>query len=81
MRSRWKVPAMIAASLIATPVAAQVVERNDSGTATETQERVAEGRGSNSDNLLWNIIGLIGLLGLRGLWRDSDNDGYTEDPV
>ena len=32
-------------------------------------------------NVLWNIIGLIGLLGLRGLWRDSDNDGYTDDPV
>jgi hypothetical protein len=24
---------------------------------------------------------LVGLLGLRGLWRESDNDGYTDDPV
>jgi hypothetical protein len=36
---------------------------------------------SDDNSVLWNIIGLIGLLGLRGLWRDSDNDGYTDDPV
>jgi hypothetical protein len=30
---------------------------------------------------LWNLLGLLGLLGLRGLWRESDNDGYTDDPV
>lgn len=37
--------------------------------------------GNNSDNVWWNLIGLLGLIGLRGLWRDSDNDGYTNDPV
>lgn len=36
--------------------------------------------GPNSD-LIWNVIGCFGLLGLRGLWRDSDNDGYTDDPI
>ena len=45
---------------------------------TETQERE---RSSGDSNILWNIIGLVGLLGLRGLWRESDNDGYTDDPV
>jgi hypothetical protein len=40
----------------------------------------ASGGGPNSD-LIWNVIGAFGLLGLRGLWRDSDNDGYTDDPV
>lgn len=82
MRSRWRITALVTAALASAPVAAQVVESNDTGTATETQERQAEGRGSGGDNdLLWNVIGLIGLLGLRGLWRNSDNDGYTDDPV
>ena len=33
------------------------------------------------DNFWWNLIGLAGLLGIRGIWRESDNDGYTDDPV
>ena len=36
---------------------------------------------SHDNDVIWNAIGLIGLLGLRGFWRDSDNDGYTDDPV
>jgi len=45
---------------------------------TETQDRESSG---GDKNIVWNIVGLIGLLGLRGFWRDSDNDGYTDDPV
>ena len=45
---------------------------------TETQERQQSGGDSS---IFWNILGLLGLLGLRGLWRASDNDGYTDDPV
>ena len=41
-----------------------------------------DGGGATTDSNFWyNLIGLVGLLGLRGLWRDSDNDGYTDDPV
>ncbi len=78
MRRRWKGTLLIAAALASAPAAAQVVGQNDSGTATETQERHSEGR---NNDLLWNLVGLLGLLGLRGLWRESDNDGYTDDPV
>jgi len=32
-------------------------------------------------DLIWNLIGLLGLLGLTGMWRSTDNDGYTDDPI
>lgn len=76
MRSRWKVTALVAAALASAPVAAQQPVPNTN--PTDTQERQQEGR---DDDLLWNLLGLLGLLGLRGLWRNSDNDGYTDDPV
>jgi hypothetical protein len=76
MRSRWKVTALIAAALACSPAAAQQAVPNTN--PTETQERQQDGR---DNDLLWNLLGLLGLLGLRGLWRDSDNDGYTDDPV
>ena len=75
MRSRWKIAACVAACFISAPVAAQ---GQSGGVPTETQERE---HSSGDSNILWNIVGLIGLLGLRGLWRESDNDGYTDDPV
>ena len=75
MRSRWKIAACVAACFISAPGAAQ---GQAGGVPTETQERE---RSSGDSNILWNIIGLVGLLGLRGLRRESDNDGYTDDPV
>ena len=37
-------------------------------------------RNSSDDNApLWNLLGLAGVLEVVGLWRSSDNDGYTED--
>jgi hypothetical protein len=75
MRSRWKIAALAAICLASAPAAAQ---QSAGGVPTETQERQQSGSDSS---ILWNLIGLIGLLGLRGLWRESDNDGYTDDPV
>ena len=74
MRSRWKIAACVVACLASTPAIAQ----DRGGVPTETQEREQSG---GDNNILCNIIGLVGLLGLRGLWRESDNDGYTDDPV
>jgi hypothetical protein len=47
---------------------------------TETQERLAAANEEPSD-LIWNLVGLLGLFGLGGVWRSSDNDGYTGDPI
>ena len=76
MRSRWKASLLVAACLASAPAAAQQAVPNTN--PTETQERQNDGR---DNSILWNLLGLLGLLGLRGLWRDSDNDGYTDDPV
>jgi hypothetical protein len=76
MRSRWMIAACVAACFVSAPAAAQ---GQAGGVPTETEER--HNSRDLDDNILWNIVGLIGLLGLRGLWRESDNDGYTDDPV
>jgi hypothetical protein len=77
MRIRWIAAALVAAGLAGSSAPAQVRAHDDSAQATETQERQAAG---NSD-LLWNLIGALGLLGIFGLGRQSDNDGYTDDPI
>ena len=48
--------------------------------STPALAQQAASTGGN-DDLIWNLFGLLGLVGLRGLWRASDNDGYTDDPV
>jgi hypothetical protein len=77
MRIRTTAALLVSAALASTSAPAQVPVHNDTGQATETQERRA---GGDSD-MIWNLVGLLGLLGLRGLWRNSDNDGYTDDPI
>ena len=77
MRSRWKLAACVVACLASASAIAQ--GQQGGGVPTETEAR--QSAHGLDPNILWNIVGLIGLLGLRGLWRESDNDGYTEDPV
>ena len=76
MRRRFSIALLAAAAFAITPAAAQ----DNTGVPPESASREADGDG-NDGNFWYNLIGLVGLLGLRGLWRDSDNDGYTDDPV
>ena len=66
---------MLAALVILTaavgPASAQDTDRG--GVRTETQDRLA---GQNTDDILWNAIGLLGLLGLLGFRRRHSEDSY-----
>lgn len=76
MRIRWTAAFLVAAALASTPALAQ--SPNDKGgVPTETQERQKSGK----SDLIWNLIGCLGLIGFAGVWRSSDNDGYTNDPI
>ena len=74
---RSKLTAIIAAAALAmlgaSGAAAQQVG-NDTGTATETQERRSEGQ---TNEFPWDLLGLLGLAGLAGLRRRDDNHSGT----
>jgi hypothetical protein len=77
MRDRWKA-AIIAAAAWSVPMSAYAQTGTTDDRMSETQDRIADQR---SGEFPWDLLGLLGLAGLLGLRRDSDNDGYTDDPI
>lgn len=70
---RWRmILALLLMTIAASPAAAQNAQRG--GLRTETEERRAEG--SSSNDLIWNMIGLLGLIGLIGLLPQHEEDSY-----
>lgn len=65
---------LMTALLFTMAMAGPAVAQNDDSQSTATTQD------SSDDNApLWNLLGLAGVLGVMGLWRSTDNDGYTED--
>ena len=77
MRTLRTAAIVLAAALSSTSVPAQAPARDDSGQASETEQR----KHAPKSDLMWNLIGALGLIGLTGMWRSTDNDGYTDDPI
>ena len=71
---------MMFALLLATaaigPASAQDNDRG--GIRTETQDRMV---GMDTNDILWNSIGLLGLLGLLGFRRRHGEDSYHPAPL
>jgi len=72
MRTRWTAVFLVATAVAIAPTPAFADQQ------TETQERQ---NSSQDSDLVWNILGALGIFGLLGIQRQSDNDGYTDDPI
>ena len=70
MRKRMLV-ALIVVTAAVGPASAQDNDRG--GIRTETQDRMV---GMDTNDILWNSIGLLGLLGLLGFRRRHGEDSY-----
>jgi hypothetical protein len=69
---RWRIIlALLLMTAAVGPAAAQNAQRG--GLRTETQERLVEGQ---SNDLIWNLVGLFGLIGLIGLLPQHEEDSY-----
>lgn len=65
----------LAAAAFGGPAAFAQQTGNDTGIATETQERRAEGQ---DNHFPWDLLGLLGLAGLLGLKRRDDHDNRRQ---
>ena len=70
MRKRMLVALIVLTAAIG-PASAQDNDRG--GIRTETQDRLV---GQDTNDILWNSIGLLGLLGLLGFRRRHGEDSY-----
>ena len=72
MRKRMML-ALILATAVIGPAAAQPSDNARGGVQTETQRRMAQGI---DWTFTWDMFGLLGLLGLLGLRREHADDSY-----
>ena len=68
---RLALAAMAAVAMLGPVPAIAQQAMNDSGIATETQERRSEGE---NDSFPWDLLGLLGLAGLLGLRKRDHHD-------
>ena len=77
MRTRMIV-ALILATAVVGPAVAQPSDNERGGVRTETMSRLA---GGDSDDLMWNILGLFGILGVWGIRGEHADDSYHPAPL